>query len=107
MTLTRESRIATTHTGSLPRPSDLIQAVWAAADGVPVDADALERMIGEAVIETVRRQVEAGITVVNDGEMSKPSYATYVQDRDAPARASPRDASAGSPRVRRSRPPPG
>jgi 5-methyltetrahydropteroyltriglutamate--homocysteine methyltransferase len=81
MTMTDESRIATSHTGSLPRPPELIQAMWAVADGVPVDADALDTLIGDAVVESVHRQVDAGITVVNDGEMSKPSYATYVKDR--------------------------
>ena len=55
--------------------------MWAAGDGVPVDAAALEVQINDAVIEVVNRQVAAGITVVNDGEMSKPSYATYVQHR--------------------------
>ena len=76
-----EKRILTTHTGSLPRPDDLITTMWALGDGVPVDAAALEARVAEAVDETVRRQVEAGISVVNDGEMSKPSYATYVKDR--------------------------
>ena len=74
-------RIRSTHTGSLPRPDELIAMMWAVADGVPVDAAALGERIDEAVAEAVRRQVAAGIAVVNDGEMSKPSYATYVQDR--------------------------
>lgn len=73
--------IATTHTGSLPRPDDLIQMVWAAEDGIPVEPGAMAERVVAAVDECVRRQVEAGLTVVNDGEMSKPSYATYVKDR--------------------------
>lgn len=73
--------IPCTHTGSLPRPDKLIASMWAAADGVPVDQAALTQQIDEAVTDAVRRQVAAGITVVNDGEMSKPSYATYVQHR--------------------------
>jgi len=73
--------IPTTHTGSLPRPDALIASMWAQGDGVPVDSDALARQIDEAVADAVRRQVRAGVTVVNDGEMSKPSYATYVQHR--------------------------
>ena len=73
--------IACTHTGSLPRPQNLITTMWAAADGVPVDATALESQIVDAVADVVRRQVDAGVTIVNDGEMSKPSYATYVQHR--------------------------
>ena len=63
------------------RPDDLIQAMWAKADGVPVDEAAVARRVGAAVQEVVDRQRDAGITIVNDGEMSKPSYATYVKDR--------------------------
>lgn len=74
-------RILTTHTGSLPRPDDLVRTMWAAEEGVPVDSDALQRRVALAVSEAVQRQVGAGISVVNDGEMSKPSYATYVKDR--------------------------
>jgi 5-methyltetrahydropteroyltriglutamate--homocysteine methyltransferase len=71
----------TTHTGSLPRPHDLIQSMFAKEEGVPVDAAALAARIRSAVAEVVGKQVEAGIAIVNDGEMSKPSYATYVKDR--------------------------
>jgi 5-methyltetrahydropteroyltriglutamate--homocysteine methyltransferase len=74
-------RILTTHTGSLPRPDDLIQLMWAKADGTPVDEEVLASRIAQAVQEVVDRQVDAGVAIVNDGEMSKPSYATYVQDR--------------------------
>ena len=74
-------RILTTHTGSLPRPDDLIQMMWAKGDGIPVDEVALARRVGSAVEEVVERQRKAGITIVNDGEMSKPSYATYIKDR--------------------------
>ena len=76
-----EGRILTTHTGSLPRPDDLIQMMWAKGDGIPVDGAALSRRIATAVQEIVDRQVDAGVAIVNDGEMSKPSYATYVKDR--------------------------
>ncbi len=74
-------RILTTHTGSLPRPDDLIAIMWAVGDGVPVDQEALAERVAQAVQETVDKQVEAGISIINDGEMSKPSYATYVKDR--------------------------
>ncbi|MEL7156087.1 MAG: cobalamin-independent methionine synthase II family protein [Actinomycetota bacterium] len=77
----RANGIATTHTGSLPRPDDLIAMVWAAEDGIPVDRAALAERVGRAVDDCVDRQVAAGLTVVNDGEMSKPSYATYIKDR--------------------------
>src|SRR4051812_1098172 len=74
-------RFLTTHTGSLPRPEDLIRTMYAKEEGVPVDRAALAGRIRSAVEETVRRQAEAGVDIVNDGEMSKPSYATYVKDR--------------------------
>ena len=76
-----EERVLTTHTGSLPRPDDLIQIMWAKGDGIPVDEGALSHHIATAVQEVVDRQVGAGVAIVNDGEMSKPSYATYVKDR--------------------------
>ncbi len=74
-------RFLTTHTGSLPRPDDLIRVMYAKEEGVPVDRAALSSRIRAAVAEVVRKQAEAGIDLVNDGEMSKPSYATYVKDR--------------------------
>jgi len=74
-------RVLTTHTGSLPRPADLIRMMFAREEGVPVDAPALAARIRAAVAEVVRKQTDAGITVVSDGELSKPSYATYIKDR--------------------------
>jgi 5-methyltetrahydropteroyltriglutamate--homocysteine methyltransferase len=74
-------RFLTTHTGSLPRPEDLIRAMFAKEEGVPVDAAALAARISSAVGEIVAQQRRAGIDIVNDGEMSKPSYATYIKDR--------------------------
>ena len=74
-------RFLTTHTGSLTRPEDLIRAMFAKEEGVPVDAAALAARIRAAVAEVVGKQAAAGLAVVNDGEMSKPSYATYVKDR--------------------------
>jgi 5-methyltetrahydropteroyltriglutamate--homocysteine methyltransferase len=74
-------RFLTTHTGSLPRPDDLIRAMFAKEEGVPVDRTALAAKVRDAVAETVRKQTAAGVDLVNDGEMSKPSYATYVKDR--------------------------
>src|SRR5438876_728001 len=71
----------TTHTGSLPRPADLIRMMFAKEEGVPVDPTALDARIRTAVADVVGKQVDAGVDLVNDGEMSKPSYATYVKDR--------------------------
>ena len=74
-------RFLTTHTGSLPRPDDLIRMMYAKEEGVPVDPAALGVRVRSAVAEIVKKQADAGIDLVNDGELSKPSYATYVKDR--------------------------
>jgi 5-methyltetrahydropteroyltriglutamate--homocysteine methyltransferase len=81
MTKRSIARFLTTHTGSLPRPDDLMRTMFAREEGVPVDATALGARIRSAVAEAVGKQVAAGIDIVNDGEFSKPSYATYVKDR--------------------------
>ena len=86
-------RILTTHVGSLPRGAELTELLFAAERDEPVDAKRFERVVAAAVDETVRRQVEAGVDIVSDGEMSKISYATYIKDRisgfagDSPRRA--------------------
>ncbi len=74
-------RFLTTHTGSLPRPPDLIRMMFAKEEGVPVEPHALSERIAQAVAEVVRKQAESGVDIVDDGEMSKPSYATYIKDR--------------------------
>ena len=74
-------RFLTTHTGSLPRPADLVRMMYAREEGVPVEQGALAQRVKDAVAETVRKQADAGVDIVNDGEMSKPSYATYIKDR--------------------------
>jgi 5-methyltetrahydropteroyltriglutamate--homocysteine methyltransferase len=80
-------RILSTHTGSLPRPEGVpLPGTAAAAEAGTRDAEAAETQIRDAVAAIVRRQVEAGVDVVNDGEMSKPSYATYRGVRRYPPR---------------------
>jgi 5-methyltetrahydropteroyltriglutamate--homocysteine methyltransferase len=74
-------RFLTTHTGSLPRPDDLIRMMYAKEEGVPVDAAALAGRVRTAVAEVVGKQAKAGVDLINDGELSKPSYATYIKDR--------------------------
>ncbi|HEY8691420.1 MAG TPA: cobalamin-independent methionine synthase II family protein [Chloroflexota bacterium] len=74
-------RILTTHTGSLPRPKDLFDMMLARDRGEPCDEAALQARIVSATAEVVKRQVEAGIDVVSDGEYSKTSYTAYVKDR--------------------------
>ena len=74
-------RILTTHAGSLPRPADLLEMVQALADGRPYDRDAYARRVKTAVSEIVGRQIELGVDVIDDGEMGKPSFVTYVTER--------------------------
>jgi 5-methyltetrahydropteroyltriglutamate--homocysteine methyltransferase len=74
-------RILTTHTGSLPRPSDLLSMMTAAEGGDVADAKQFQTRLQSAVADVVRKQVHAGVDIVNDGEASKPSYSTYVKDR--------------------------
>jgi len=71
----------TTHSGSLPRPKGFLPLVLARDAGQPVDDGQFSAEAREAVRETVQRQANAGVDVLNDGEMSKPSYATYIKDR--------------------------
>jgi len=74
-------RFLTTHTGSLPRPADLTRMMYAKEEGVPIDRERLADRIRSAVAEIARRQQDAGVDLISDGELSKPSYATYVKDR--------------------------
>jgi 5-methyltetrahydropteroyltriglutamate--homocysteine methyltransferase len=74
-------RFLTTHVGSLPRAQDLVDLIFAKEEGAAVDETALAARIGQAVQYVVDRQAEAGVDIINDGEQSKPSYATYIKDR--------------------------
>src|SRR5438067_8777452 len=74
-------RILTTHTGSLPRPDDLVPLLYAQATGEPVDTGQLAVRVREAVAEIVRKQTDVGLDVINDGEMGKVGYSTYVATR--------------------------
>jgi 5-methyltetrahydropteroyltriglutamate--homocysteine methyltransferase len=74
-------RILTTHTGSLPRPPELLEQLMRRDRGEPVDEEALDAQVRAAVADVVRRQAEAGVAVVNDGEAGKIGYSTYVTER--------------------------
>ncbi|MBN1239025.1 MAG: cobalamin-independent methionine synthase II family protein [Gammaproteobacteria bacterium] len=74
-------RILTTHVGSLPRTGRVLGFLVGKEQGEPVDAAAFDDALREAVDDVVRRQIEAGIDVVSDGETSKIGYATYIKDR--------------------------
>ncbi len=78
---TSHDRILTTHVGSLPRPPELKQLLVRKDQGEAYDKSEFDRLVREAVYDIVRRQTAVGIDIVNDGEMSKPGYSTYVVDR--------------------------
>lgn len=73
--------VATTHVGSLPRTQEVVDFIFAREKGQPYDAAAFDACMAAAVDDTVRKQRDAGIDIVSDGETSKISYATYVKDR--------------------------
>lgn len=76
-----ETRILTTHVGSLPRPEALLTLMQAKAQEQDYDEAALDATLRDAVRDIVGKQAEIGVDVVSDGEFSKPSYATYVSER--------------------------
>jgi 5-methyltetrahydropteroyltriglutamate--homocysteine methyltransferase len=75
------TRIPTTHVGSLPRPQEVVDVVFAEDRDEAVDRAQYDRVIGAAVRDRVQHQVDAGIDFVSDGEMSKIGYATYIRHR--------------------------
>jgi 5-methyltetrahydropteroyltriglutamate--homocysteine methyltransferase len=76
-------RILTTHAGSLPRPAGLMDMVLAKARSEAYDQGAFAARLRAAVAEVVKRQVECGLDIVNDGELSKPNFTDYVAARIA------------------------
>ncbi|MGA8816416.1 MAG: cobalamin-independent methionine synthase II family protein [Xanthobacteraceae bacterium] len=76
-----DSRILTTHTGSLPRPSDLVEALNAKELGRNYDAHALAERVRRAIAEIVARQTATGLDIINDGEHSKVSWMAYARER--------------------------
>jgi 5-methyltetrahydropteroyltriglutamate--homocysteine methyltransferase len=78
---TSKDRILTTHVGSLPRPQDVVDVLFAQDRGDAIDQAQFDQVVGNAVKDTVRKQVEAGLDIIDDGEMSKISYATYIRHR--------------------------
>jgi 5-methyltetrahydropteroyltriglutamate--homocysteine methyltransferase len=82
MTMKRSTdRILTTHTGSLPRPDELVTMLYAKEKGELSDETAFHKRVRAATNEVVQKQLEAGVDVVNDGEVGKIGYSTYVKDR--------------------------
>ncbi len=74
-------RILTTHAGSMPRPQDVVDMLFAQDRGELQDQAAYDETMRRAVFDVVAKQVEAGVDLVSDGESSKISYATYIRHR--------------------------
>jgi len=74
-------RILTTHTGSLPRPRQLTELVFARQEGGEIDASRYRQAVDDAVRDVVRRQRNLGIDIVSDGEMNKPGFVNYIGER--------------------------
>jgi 5-methyltetrahydropteroyltriglutamate--homocysteine methyltransferase len=88
-------RILTTHTGSLPRPKPLVDLILKREKGIALDPQIFDAETAKAVDDVVGRQLAARIDVVSDGEMSKPSYTTYIRHRVAGIEPDPRAADKG------------
>jgi len=95
--ITSTERILTTHVGSMPRPQVVVDQLFAQDRDEQYDQAEFDRVMRQAVREVAAKQVEAGVDVVSDGEMSKISYVTYMRHRftgfeiaDVP-RATPQD----------------
>ena len=71
-------RILTTHVGSLARPGNVLELLFARERREEYDADLFESSVGDAVSDIVQHQVDAGIDIVCDGEQSKSSFLTYI-----------------------------
>jgi 5-methyltetrahydropteroyltriglutamate--homocysteine methyltransferase len=92
---TSTDRILTTHTGSLPRPKPLIDLILRREKGEAIAPQAFEAEVVKAVDDIVAQQVAAGVDIVSDGEMSKPSYTTYIRHRVTGIAHDPRAAEKG------------
>ncbi len=78
---TSTERILTTHVGSLPRPQDVVDLLFAQDRGEPVDQALFDSTMKRGVADAIQKQQESGVDIVSDGETSKISYATYIRHR--------------------------
>ena len=74
-------RILTTHTGSLPRPAKVVELLLADKDKPGANRAALDAAVDDAVAGVVKKQIEAGLDIVNDGEQGRTDYTVHVLDR--------------------------
>ncbi len=89
-------RILTTHVGSLPRPNKVAELIFAKEREEAFDQSDFNETIADAVKDTVARQVDVGVDIVSDGEMSKISYATYIKEPRAGAAVASHAGTSGS-----------
>ena len=75
------NKISVTHVGSLPRTQEVVDYIFARENNQKYNQNQFDSVMSNAVLETVKKQVDAGVDIVSDGETSKISYATYVKDR--------------------------
>ena len=78
---TSTDRILTTHVGSLPRSPDVLKLIHAKATGTDFDAERYEAGMRKVVADSVRRQADVGLDIVNDGEQTKTSFVAYICSR--------------------------
>ena len=74
-------RILTTHAGALPQPADLKQMHAAQIAAQPVDQDAFAKRVRKVVAEVVKRQLDCGLDIINDGEVGKSNFSRYARER--------------------------
>ena len=74
-------RILTTHVGSLARPDSVVSLLRLKERGQPYDRENFARLVRGAVADVVRKQVEAGIDIINDGEVGKSNFSRYARER--------------------------
>jgi 5-methyltetrahydropteroyltriglutamate--homocysteine methyltransferase len=92
---TSTDRILTTHTGSLPRSASLMDIILRREKGEAIEPMTFEAATAKAVDDVVAQQVACGVDIVSDGEMSKPSYTTYIRHRAEGIAPDPRAAEKG------------
>jgi len=74
-------RILTTHAGALPQPNDLRELHMAKDSGQPFDQKALAQRVRTAVAEVVKKQIDCGLDIINDGEAGKSNFSRYARER--------------------------
>src|SRR5213594_4270171 len=74
-------RILTTHAGALPQPHDLKQMHVAKDGEKPLNEDAFAQRVRGAVAEVVKKQIDCGLDIINDGEVGKSNFSRYARER--------------------------